>query len=276
MDCMAHLKNDIPLPDLRIVNTRNLLAHEEHDSQRAHPLIERLRTEHTVINPPIVAPIDEENYVVLDGANRYYAFSQLEYPHILVQVIPYNSDIVELYTWRHVICNWDSQPLLERLREMSEVKLADGHTHQAVMHIILKDTRTIAILTPGAIFAEANVVLNKIVQIYQRNAILHRTAVASNEEVWENYPDGIAIIDFPHYHTDDVIQAATQKAYLPPGITRHIIHGRALRVNYPLDFLRDSKMNLQEKNQQLKQWLQSKHANRQVRYYGEATYQFDE
>lgn len=271
-----YLNNNIPSPDLKIVNTSNLHPHEEHDSQRAYPLIERLSAEHIVINPPIVAPVDAQNYVVLDGANRYYAFSHLEYPHILVQVVPYDSMMVELYTWRHVLCNWDKDQFMAHLSQMREVVLTDGHTHQAVMHITLKDAHTIAILTPGVIFAEANAVLNKIVRVYQRNAVLHRTAVASNEAIWDTYPDSFAIIDFPHYHSEDVIQAALQKAYLPPGITRHVIHGRALRVNYPLDSLRDSRLNLQEKNRQLKQWLQAKYAKRQVRYYSEATYQFDE
>ncbi len=273
---MSHPKNAIPSPDLRIVNTQNLSPHEEHDSQRAYPLVERLKAEHTVINPPIVAPMGDENFVVLDGANRYYAFSRLGYPHILVQVVSYHSPVVELHTWRHVICNWDNHQLLDRLREIPGIKLVEGHANNAISHIRLRSMRVIAILMPQATLHEANITLNKVVQVYQQNAVLHRTALASNDEIWDTYPDGIVIIDFPHYLPDDIIRAATQKAYLPPGITRHIIHGRALRVNYPLDFLRDSSMSLSQKNHQLKQWLQTKHANRQVRYYGEATYQFDE
>jgi hypothetical protein len=70
--------------------------------------------------------------------------------------------------------------------------------------------------------------------------------------------------------------AAQYKAFLPPGISRHIIHGRALRVNYPLDVLSDANKNLVSKNDDLNAWIQHKLANRQVRYYAEATYQFDE
>jgi hypothetical protein len=65
-------------------------------------------------------------------------------------------------------------------------------------------------------------------------------------------------------------------AYLPPGISRHIIHGRALKIQYPLDQLRDKVSSIEEKNTVLQHWVQEKLAHRHVRYYAEATYQFDE
>ncbi len=96
---MSHTPNDAPPPDLRIVLTNSLRPHEEHDSQRSLPLIERLKTEAVVINPPIVSPMGANQYVILDGANRFHAFSHLNYPHILVQVASYESGYVELKTW---------------------------------------------------------------------------------------------------------------------------------------------------------------------------------
>ena len=53
-------RNDAPPPDLRIVLTDSLQPHEEHDSQRANPLIERLKHEQVFINPPIVAQISAD------------------------------------------------------------------------------------------------------------------------------------------------------------------------------------------------------------------------
>lgn len=62
----------------------------------------------------------------------------------------------------------------------------------------------------------------------------------------------------------------------PPGISRHIIHGRALLVNYPIDALKDTTTTLQEKNDALFAWIQMRLAHRKIRYYAETTYQFDE
>ncbi|MCA9906825.1 MAG: hypothetical protein KC547_23380, partial [Anaerolineae bacterium] len=69
---------------------------------------------------------------------------------------------------------------------------------------------------------------------------------------------------------------ADSRDFLPPGISRHIVHGRAIRVNYPLDALRDSSLTLDDKNARLQDWIRHRLASRAVRYYAEATYQFDE
>jgi hypothetical protein len=273
---MALHPTNAPPPDLRIVLTETLHPHEEHDSQRALPLIERLQHETTIINPPVVAPMGASQYVILDGANRYHAFSHLNYPHILVQVASYESGLVELKSWRHIICDWDIDLFIQHLSHLPSIKIFEGQNAQAVAHLLCKDGRIIALLAPVSNTHERNAVLREIVSIYQQNAILHRTALNEPDDIWPLHPDGNALVVFPDYTSEDIIAAAKHHAYLPPGISRHIIQGRALKVNYSLDTLRDTSTNLSEKNQQLLEWMQQKLARRQVRYYAEATYQFDE
>src|SRR3954465_1213574 len=91
------------IPDLRIVPITFLVPHEEHDAQRAEPLIRRIREAGTWLNPPVVAPMDERRFVILDGANRHYALGALGYDYILVQVVDYESDEVQLGTWHHIV-----------------------------------------------------------------------------------------------------------------------------------------------------------------------------
>jgi hypothetical protein len=100
--------------------------------------------------------------------------------------------------------------------------------------------------------------------------------MAEPEDIWPLYPEAIALVVFPQYQPVDIIAAAKYQAFLPPGISRHIVHGRALRVNYPLDALRDKSASLKEKNAALRVWMQQKLAHRAIRYYAETTYQFDE
>ena len=59
-----------PIPDLRIVPVTCVHPHEEHDTQRSQPLMERIRQADLFTNPPIVSPMDEHNFVLLDGANH--------------------------------------------------------------------------------------------------------------------------------------------------------------------------------------------------------------
>ena len=273
---MSPNRNDAPPPDLRIVLTDSLRPHEEHDSQRAMPLIDRLQHETVVINPPIVAPMGGGQFVILDGANRYYAFSQLKYPHILVQVAAYESGYVDLKTWHHIVCDWNPDALLACLQQLPNIQLVEGQAADAIAHIVFRDRKVVAILAPVENTHERNAALRDVVSIYQRNSTLHRTALTEPGDIWPLHPEGVAVIMFPHYLPADIIAAARHQAFLPPGISRHIIYGRALRVNYPLDVLRDEHTKLMAKNEALQSWMQDKLAKRQVRYYAEATYQFDE
>jgi hypothetical protein len=265
-----------PTPDLRIVLTESVHAHEEHDSQRAIPLIERLKQEKFVINPPIVAPMGATQYVILDGANRCHAFALLEYPHILVQVASYDSGYVELDVWNHVVSGWNADALLDSINQLSDIELTQGQDAHAIAHLILRNGDIWAACAPVKNTHERNAALRHIVSVYQQNALLNRTALHEPSDIWPLYPEAIAVVVFPRYQPADIIAAAKYKAYLPPGISRHIVHGRALRVNYPLDLLRDMNKTLLEKNEDLRNWLQTKLANRQIRYYAEAVYQFDE
>ncbi len=265
-----------PTPDLRIVPTDRLHPHEEHDTQRALPLVERLRNEQFVINPPIVAPMDGDDYVILDGANRCYAFSVLEYPHSLVQVAPYDNGNVELSTWRHVIGGWNELDFIQGLRQLPNVEMVEGEEVDAIAHVLFRDGRLTALLATVGNKQERNLILQWVVALYQQNARLYRTATPDPASVWNQYPDGLALVSFPHYYPADIIAAARHHAFLPPGISRHIVHGRAIRVNYPIAALRDPNKGLVEKNAELQNWFREKLANRQVRYYAEATYQFDE
>jgi len=265
-----------PTPDLRIVSTGSLMAHEDHDSQRSQPLIARLQAEEFVINPPVVAPMDADQFVILDGANRCHAFAVLNYPHVLVQVAPYESGFVELQTWNHVVTDWTEEAFLQYVSGLVGVQTLPGHHSEAVAHITLTNGHTLALIPNGSTVHERSAALRQFVSVYQQHARLHRTSLSSPTEIWSLYERSVAFIQFPPYQPADIITAARQQALLPPGVSRHIVYGRALRVNYPLAYLRDEHTALANKNEALQRWLRAKLANRQIRYYAEPTYQFDE
>lgn len=277
---MSSMLINAPLPDLRIVPTSSLFPHEEHDSQRQRPLVERLQRESVMINPPIVAPMDdsETHFVVLDGANRTSAFSELGFPHILVQVIPYTSELVQLETWHHVVCRWSIADFLDHLETLEGIERYDGGSPQAsgMASIQFRDDRLITLATFSPEISERNKHLVEFVRLYQQRAVLQRTALIEPDSVWKSHPDGIALVVFPRYRPGDVIAAARAHAYIPPGITRHIVQGRAMRVNYPLEWLRDPLTPIEAKNQQLRVWSEAKIRDRAMRYYSESTYVYDE
>lgn len=273
---MSNPRHNAPAPDLRIVMTESLFAHEDHDSQRSIPLVERIRNEQWMINPPIVAPMDAHRFVILDGANRVHAFNELGYPHMLVQAASYDTGQVELSTWQHIVCNWSRAEFIESLVNLPEIHLFEGQDAHAIAHIIFRDGAILAVRSPVETTHERNAALRSVVRLYQQKAVLQRTALTEPDEIFPLHPDGIAVVLFPAYLPIDIVSAARHNAFLPAGVSRHIVHGRAVRVNYPIEQLRTDQISLREKNETLFSWMQEKLAQKRVRFYAESTYQFDE
>src|SRR5438067_8587497 len=104
----------LDIPDLRLLPAGSLVLHEHADDKRVARLEARLRTDGFLKNPPVVAPIPGTNrYVVLDGANRTTAIARIGCPHVLVQLVDYKSDRVQLQTLHHLITGRDPATFLE-------------------------------------------------------------------------------------------------------------------------------------------------------------------
>lgn len=265
-----------PPPDLRIISMDKIYPHEGHDSQRSEPLLRALQQAEYLTNPPIVSPMGDGQFVVMDGANRYHCFNELGFEQLLVQVAAYDSGHVDLNVWQHVISDWSQEAFAAELDNLPDVNVVHAWDHTAVCQILLHDGGVLAVHGANETVQERNRTLRTIVDIYQRQAKLSRTAITDPNLIWPMYSDAIALVLFPRYQAEDIIEAAKYKAFLPPGVSRHIIHGRALKLNYPFTQLQDSETSLEEKNDYLQKWIQKKLANRSIRYYAESIYQFDE
>ncbi len=264
-----------PPPTLRIVPIGDVLPHEKGDVQRSRPLMTRLQAAKFFTNPPVVARIPGDKYVLMDGANRYYSLKHLGFQHILVQVADYKTKFVELGVWQHIVSDWDIADFVHQLKGIKSIHIRDGWDSDAVAQILLREGPVYSVHAKTDSIIERSFTLRQVVECYHHHATLYRTPLTDPTQIWALYPSSIALVMFPTYLPQNIIEAATQKAYLPPGLSRHIIHGRALKLNYPMDRLREN-LPLEQKNRQLQQWVQQKMAERSVRYYAEATYQFDE
>ncbi|MBX3063511.1 MAG: ParB N-terminal domain-containing protein [Anaerolineae bacterium] len=273
------------MPDLRIVPTTNVIPHEEHDFQRAEPLIARIREAGSWLNPPIVAPLDQDRYVILDGANRHYSITRLNYPYILVQVVNYESDEVQLRTWHHVVSGISWFEFLRGIRQINSIKLesvdllharASLARREALAYTVLTDKRAYVMRSLDNGTAARTDTLRELVDTYKRNGTLNRINTDVISDAREMYPQAVAIVVFPHFEPAEILVAARDGLRLPPGISRHIIHGRAMRLHYPLTEFQENGESLEEKNHKLKLWVQERLAQRRVRYYAESSYLFDE
>ncbi len=272
-------------PDLRILPVDSLLPHEEHDDQRARPLIERLKQATHWLNPPVVAPIYSSGlYVVLDGANRHFALKTLGYEHILVQVVNYESEAVVLETWHHAVRALTVNQFLPALHAIDgvsvhEMSLLNARAalaaREILSYVVMRDSRVFALIQTGD-STSRTAMLRRVVDSYRDRSKISRITHDEINHIRDIYPDVIALVVFPRYDPAEIMVAARDSELLPPGITRHIISGRALRLNYPLQELRYANVSLEEKNRQLKAWIQERLDAKRIRYYAEPTFVFDE
>jgi L-serine kinase (ATP) / ParB family transcriptional regulator, heme-responsive regulator len=286
MSSQLHPYESSETPDLRIVPLDLLIEHEYNDAQRTAPLAQRLEAERLLKNPPIVAPLEEgdERFVVLDGANRTTALHMLGYPHVLVQVVDYEAPFVTLSTWHHVVCGLDVADYLGCIRAVDGLDIvpmdllharAGLARRELLAYTVCADGRVFVATTQAATLHEKNGQLNAMVDTYKTRGRLYRAATDHVHEALKLYPDLTGLVIFPKYEAAEVLTLARDGELLPTGLTRHLIHGRALRTNYPLSELRSSE-SLEVKNQRLQEWLQRKLGSKEIRFYGESTYIFDE
>ena len=281
--------NDAPqlrLPDLRFVPVDTLVPHEQHDPHRSGPLAQRFREQGVLRNPPVVTPLppDDDRYVVLDGANRATAAQAAGFPHVVVQIVRYEDPGVRLTTWHHALSALPIGDLERALGTVPELTCREGtlrHARavlarrEAIAFVALPTGRAI-MLSGGVGLHQRNAVLNAVVDAYRARAPFVRVASESLSDAQAEHPEVTALVVFPHFEPAEVLELAGSGARLPAGITRHVIPGRALRVDVPLETLADTTQTMADKNRWLAEWLRDKIQRRQVRFYQESTVLFDE
>lgn len=274
------------LPLLAILRVDKLLLHEEHDRQRTLPLVDKVRQSGILRNPPIVTPLHDRTgrYMVLDGAHRTLTFEMLEIPHILAQVVEPDDPGLDLKPWNHVLWEWETQAFVESIAEVTNLTLIRRDLEHAQEELTNKrslaiirtpDEDTFAAHPPTTDLGTRVSMLHEIVDQYKDRAKLDRTNLVDMEKLKELYSNLTGLVVMPSFRVEDVLYLVGEGKMLPAGSTRFTIAPRALHVNYPLDELAADK-SLEQKDRQLQQWLQKKIENKNVRYYEEPTFLFDE
>ena len=265
---------------LGIVPLDKIFLHETVDPHRVERLVRRLETDQVLVNPPVVIEAGDR-YVVLDGATRTTAFKQLGYPHIAVQVVAPDENLI-LHTWFHTIRNLNPVELLKRLNDLPEVVLLEHESPKALGAVLARKRLCYLHTVDDRIFlvrpapgVDDLAALNKVTQTYIDTSQLTRTLTTDMALLRQEYPDLSALVVFPQYTVEQVLQIARNGQLLPSGITRFIIPGRVLRVNIDLSYLK-ADCSLAEKNEWLQQLLTDKLAQGRIRYYQEPVYLLDE
>lgn len=289
------------LPELRIVPADALLLHEEGDPLRIERLARALEADGVLRNPPIAAALGDGRYVVLDGANRVTALQRLAVPDTLVQVVDYDDPAVRLEVWAHYIAGappdlpapagWTwrrlepeaAQAAVDRGALACAVVTRGGAQGLApVAHHEAASAPASHAASPGVPPAgdpggdlPARVAaLREVVRAYKGQRTIYRVAPAPFAALADEYGEG-ALVVFPSLTKDDIRALARGAVRLPTGISRHLVPGRALRVNLDLALLRATEETA-VKQARLDEAVRARLLEHRVRHYPEPTILFDE
>jgi L-serine kinase (ATP) / ParB family transcriptional regulator, heme-responsive regulator len=273
------------VPLLRVWATERLLLHEEADGVRVRRLVNALRRDGVLRNPPIVAPLEDGRAVVLDGANRVTALRSLGLPHVVAQQVAYDDPDVRLSVWRHHVAE-DTPGALRAAVSAAGLGITGPVEDEAGAESQVAARGLAAIVDalggvvvrhaagPGEIDAAGAEVLCRLAALYRDDRAVHRVEAGSLDELRAAYGPG-ALVLFHPFEKSDILALSLAGGRLPAGITRHVIPGRALRLNTPLAWLAD-RIDPGVKQAALDAQLQQRWQAHGVRYYAEPTFSFDE
>jgi hypothetical protein len=268
---------------LRIVHLDDVLLHEEVEYKRVDKLVTRLSQDRLLKNPPIAAQFDSK-YIVLDGATRTTALRLLHSRDIVVQIVDYMNPGITLETWNHMLLDAPVQDIFDAIVdipdlfiEKTDLAAANRALDQrdSIATIMLADGRVYSLCAKDNTLTEQARMLNHLVAAYEGKGEMYRVGHTDVERLVAEHGRLSALVVFPRYRPEEIQRVALNGSKLPMGITRHIIPGRALRINIPLDML-ESNQPLEEKNAWLDEWIKDKTRDRHVRFYQEPVFLFDE
>jgi hypothetical protein len=266
------------LPDLRIVGRVQVHLHEDCDPGRVNRLVTRLRADGVLRHPPLAAAIPDGDFVVLDGANRTSALLALDSPVVPLQVVDYADPSVRLEVWHHLLVRPIDLPARLQakglaLRAGSPAEAARWLAERTIACYVLTPSGAMAVpLSPDRVLAE---ILSVVVDAYKGTNQIYRVTDTRLDTLARQYGAVGELVVFPTFSKGDILETAHAPMKLPTGITRHLLPGRALRVNLPLAVL-TAPGDIEQKNRWLADEIHRKLLEHQIRYYPEATFLFDE
>lgn len=271
---------------LRVIDTKNIVAHEEFVEARTDPVMDKIKKMNIFLNPILVAHVKENQYMQIDGMNRLSAMKALGIKSILAQVVDYNDQqTVDVSTWCH-ITNFKKQVFLDAVSKVEGV-IVNKVGFRYLRHRFIKDEgmgylctlsfRDSSVYRVGAngTLSEKIITLRKIVDIYKKDLTRDILRVDADSvdvgEVFKKHPRTQAMVIFPTFTHHQIINVAVhENVVFPTGVTRFIVKGRCLDVNYPLKYLSGNSSE-EEKNKVLQKFLE----NKEYRIYEEPTIYFE-
>ncbi len=263
-------------PNLKVLAMENLDVHAFSEKKRILKIKESLIRRKYLRNPIIAANFGKK-YMILDGEGRYNAFKELGLKHIVAQIVDYDDPMLKVETWDHLIKGLSFKEFIEKINKIKGITIEKSSSElidliketSLFCHILFKETSYLIMLPPD--YKEVMNILNKIIRIYETKEII-RIPHRKLKDYIAHFSYSIIFCP-PKFTKLDIREMFLEGLKFPPGVTRHIIPNRLLRLNYDIELL--SKGSIDEKNTKLKEFIKMRIEKGYLRYYEEPVFIFE-
>ena len=266
-------------PALKLVPLSSIELQEKAEGGRLERLFEDFKKSQTLKDPPIVAKGLGKKLIQLDGTNRINVLRRLGCSHVVVQTVDYHdTSQVLIKSWVHV-SKVNKEVFKRKLKKLKGAKTENfkiglgvtltGHP-LAAASIIFRDGSGLSIYINSDLVKRVKLI-RSVVKLYEE--LIERDRQVSIEsmdqlaEFFGKHKDKNVALFFPSFSSREIYSLMEKGIVLPTGITRHIINGRVLRINYPISMLK-KETGLRKKEKYFKDFLSSLN----FRFYEESTY----
>ena len=116
--------------------------------------------------------------------------------------------------------------------------------------------------------------MQRVVDLYStlisRDREVSIESMGQLKEFFQKHKEKNIALFFPSFSAQEIFALMKRGITLPQGITRHIVNGRLLRINYPLEMLKNG-LGLAKKKAFFKEFVEKL----TVRFYEESTWVVD-
>ncbi len=215
------------------------------------------------VKDPII--VDEKSLTVLDGVHRVAALKQLQIPRIPACLVDYSNPNIKVCNWYRTLAN---APNLERTIKTLKIPRVNIGTHQesdpsnigTAPNVATVELRNTSFLIRSKFnnISEAYDVIGRIESRLRSRRI--RIRYETERDALQDLHAGTvdAVIRTPELTKKKIVDLALSGIVLSAKTTRHVIPARPLRVNVPLNLLRNRKKPLSEANDELRNVLLTK------------------
>jgi len=249
------------LEDLLLVDLGCLILHEAHDEDRLARLRGRIEAEEEQCNPVIVSP-HEDRYLVLDGAHRVRALTELGSRFALVQAVepPEKAE-----GWGHLLNGVGPA----ELGDIEGIEVADSPVNTPLAEVETAGGGTIFLSATEEGLQGRVRALWELQSYYPEGVVVRRVEPDGTARL----SGGEALIRYHPFTPRELVEIVDSGTVLPAGITRFRVRERVLGVRYPLDRMMEG--DPRARNAELRKFIESRWEENRVRYYGEPVVLFE-